>query len=275
MPLSSSKKDGSDRSRGGKPARGALPVGASAPLPQTGIRGRGKEKAVSKPNAVKSAARSLGTPMPSQTPALRAGTLLLSKIERLAHVGDDFVLIELKRARGPSDDQFFTAKALVKHASALIPADEIEQILERFATTVAGKASTLPVNRKFIASLAEQATAARAQHVKAGTLLPVSAMVNRLGISKQAVSKALKEHRWFCVDGPAGTHLYPAFFADGKYDRRELEKVSKALGELPGPSKWQFFTTPKVSLNGRTPLVALANGDVKPVLVAAAGFAER
>jgi hypothetical protein len=63
---------------------------------------------------------------------------------------------------------------------------------------------------------------------------------------------------------------FPYFFADEKYPRRALEKVSKALGKLPGARKWQFFTTPRISLNGKTPLEALSKGQVDAVLSAAA-----
>lgn len=68
---------------------------------------------------------------------------------------------------------------------------------------------------------------------------------------------------------------YPSFYLDSRVDRRKLERVSKALGALPGWEKWRFFTTPKGSLAGLTPLDALKNGKYAEVLTAAAGFAER
>ena len=45
--------------------------------------------------------------------------------------------------------------------------------------------------------------------------------------------------------------------------------------ENAGPAKLQFFTTPKASLEGLTPLQALAQGLASRVRVAAAGFAQR
>jgi hypothetical protein len=72
-----------------------------------------------------------------------------------------------------------------------------------------------------------------------------------------------------------GDRLYPAFFADPELDRQQLETVAKELRELPGWSKWQFFTTPKASLGGRTPLDALKTGKLQEVRRAAVGFAER
>jgi hypothetical protein len=51
--------------------------------------------------------------------------------------------------------------------------------------------------------------------------------------------------------------------------------VSKALSDLPGGSKLQFFMTPKGSLSGQTPLDAIANGHLAAVRNAARGFVER
>ena len=69
--------------------------------------------------------------------------------------------------------------------------------------------------------------------------------------------------------------FYPSFFADTeKYDRRVIEKISKALGGLSGGNKLAFFTTPKILLGNKTPLEALSKGKIDKVLVAAAGFLE-
>ena len=130
-------------------------------------------------------------------------------------------------------------------------------------------------NRKFLEKMAIQSYAARERDIAEGRLLPAAKIWEKLEITKQAVSKAVKENRMFTLDGPSGESLYPAFFTDGRYDRRALEKVSKALGCLPGPSKWQFFTTGKASLGGKTPLDALSSGEIDAVLTTAAGFVER
>lgn len=124
-------------------------------------------------------------------------------------------------------------------------------------------------------TLQNQGHAARAEEFARGNLLPASEFQSALNISRQAISKAIKENRLFCLDGPCGENWYPAFFADASQNRRSLERVCKQLGELPGPSKWQFFTTGKHTLDGRTPLQALAAGELERVLIAAAGFAER
>lgn len=118
------------------------------------------------------------------------------------------------------------------------------------------------------------AEAAMSRRLSQGELLPSAEYVARRGISRQALSKALAAQRVFYVD-VAGQRCVPAFFLDAQLERRQLEAVCKALGELPGPAKLQFFTTPKASLEGLTPLQALAQGLASRVRVAAAGFAQR
>lgn len=130
-------------------------------------------------------------------------------------------------------------------------------------------------NAGFMKTLDGQAAAARAQALAAGLLLTAADFQRALGITRQAISKAVNTWRMFYLDGPSGRQLYPAFFADASLDRRAIESVSEALGEMPGPSKWQFFTTPRASLGGKTPLEAMTQGGLAKVLLAAAAFRER
>ena len=94
-----------------------------------------------------------------------------------------------------------------------------------------------------------------------------------LGITRQALSKALAAGRIFTVNVGARQY-YPAFYVHGDFDRRALERITRLLGSLPGWSKWQFFTTPKASLGKLTPLQALSRGRLDPVERAAKAFAE-
>ncbi|OXI87782.1 hypothetical protein CFB50_04210 [Burkholderia sp. AU33423] len=110
--------------------------------------------------------------------------------------------------------------------------------------------------------------------VAAGRLLPAAELWAGLGISRQALNKALVSGRIFTVDVGAAQY-YPAFYLAGDIDRKTLGKVTQQLGSLPGWSKWQFFTTPKASLGNVTPLKALSQGQVERVERAAAAFAER
>lgn len=154
-------------------------------------------------------------------------------------------------------------KALVEEETGVEPAPS-------------GLTSARPVNTKdFMASMAIEEQAQRTQDIAAGRLIPGSEMRARLGVSAQALSAALRSHRMFALSGPSGEYYYPAFFAEtDKYDRKDLEKVSRALGSLPSGSKWHFFTTEKFSLGGKTPLELLAKGKVEEVIAAAAGFVE-
>jgi len=94
------------------------------------------------------------------------------------------------------------------------------------------------------------------------------------GLSFQALENALAALRIFAIE-LKGQRLFPDFFLDEKFDRRRLASICRALGNVPGGSKLQFFTTPKGSLGGRTPLDALADGDLAAVRVTARGFVER
>lgn len=125
-----------------------------------------------------------------------------------------------------------------------------------------------------LAGLESKARTARKHLAAARKVLPAGEIVAQLNISRQALSKAVKAHRLFAVEA-GGERLYPAFFADADLDRRQLERVAKELGELPGWQKWEFFTTPKASLGGLTPVEALKRGRYTETRRAAIGFLER
>ena len=127
-------------------------------------------------------------------------------------------------------------------------------------------------NEKFMEDMAAQALERRKEEIASGRLLSAAALADRLSLTTQAVSAAVRADRMFVLNGPSGEGYFPSFFADEKYPRRALEKVSKALGKLPGASKWEFFRTPRISLNEKTPLEALSKGQVDSVLLAAAAF---
>lgn len=126
----------------------------------------------------------------------------------------------------------------------------------------------------FMAGLKRQEQTAQQRDIASGELLPGSEMQRRLQISAQALSAAMKRKRIFAIKGAGGRYHYPAFFADSAYDRSTLERVSQALGDLPGTSKLHFFTSPRHSLEGLNPLQALAKGRVDAVLDQANAFLE-
>lgn len=119
-----------------------------------------------------------------------------------------------------------------------------------------------------------QVQAERRMLVADGKLLPAAQTWAGLGMTRQALSKAVASGRIFTVDVGAAQY-YPAFYLAGDIDRKTLGRVTQCLGDLPGWSKWQFFTTPKASLGNVTPLVALSRGKVDEVERAATAFAER
>ncbi len=116
--------------------------------------------------------------------------------------------------------------------------------------------------------------------LREGALLDSARFQERAGFSRQALSKAVGAKRLFYVEVGA-IRGYPAFYLDPQLQRKQVETVCKLLGDLSGGSKWLFFTTPKGSLarqatgQARTPLEALADGDLAKVKLAASGYAQR
>ena len=161
-----------------------------------------------------------------------------------------------------SHGQRVTPDALAEKLASL--SGQIDRIRER-----------LTGDRKLVSqSQRKQAERYMRRLVEEGALVSATELIEVLNVSRQALSKSVKQHRLFYVE-VAGERYYPAFFIDRRYERRQLEQVSRVLGELPGASKLQFFLTPKASLDGQTPLDALAGGKYSRVRIAAEGFADR
>lgn len=128
--------------------------------------------------------------------------------------------------------------------------------------------------RQFMRDLEEQERQQREKDVASHSLLPGAELRARLKVTPQALSAALKARRLFALRGASGEYVYPAFFADPRHDRHTLEKISKILGDLPGAAKWDFFTIPRLSLGGKSPLEALAKGKLDAVMAAARACAD-
>ena len=109
--------------------------------------------------------------------------------------------------------------------------------------------------------------------IKMQELLDSSNFTKRLNWTRQALSKALRANRVFFLEA-RGDRYFPAFFTDPRHERRHLEAVSRMLGDVPGSGKWIFFTTPKGSLSGLTPIQALDNGQLGAVKAAAERFTQ-
>lgn len=117
----------------------------------------------------------------------------------------------------------------------------------------------------------EQAQSFRTELVKNGQLVDADAFCKLLEISPLELQTGLLEKRYFGVE-VGEEFYYPSFYADSTVKRSEIEGISELLLDLDGSSKWQFFNTPKLTLNGVTPLAALAQGRFQDVAFAAGGF---
>ena len=136
--------------------------------------------------------------------------------------------------------------------------------------------STPPDNAAFMDEFALQERRNRQRDVETGVLLFSDDICAGLGITRQSLSQAVREQRMFTLESPSGKLTYPAFFADPRLDHCKLEQIPQALGDLPGSSKYGFFTTPKMSLRSRSPLEFLAaGGDIQSLLKTARGHRER
>lgn len=206
-------------------------------------------------------------------------------IARTLNLGDGYVVVKFrdrKTDKGKSADQTSNPVALLDTMFPSIAKNKVRMLFEREVTenfplttatpTSASRATEDSENALFTARLDQQSMAARQRHLDQGSLLTSADICQRLAITRQALSKAVKSQRFFSVDGPSNSQLYPAFFATSTDERRVLEAISQKLGDMPGPSKWDFFLTPKLSLGGRSPISALQAGDLPLVSAAAEAF---
>ncbi|SFM03175.1 hypothetical protein [Rugamonas rubra] len=204
----------------------------------------------------------------------RVEALAPANIEQAADLGAGYVIVKLRNPptrRGHIANQAFQTTIPVMTRERLVTA------LQR-GGTLAGVEDLRkrPVkNEAFMRNMASQERARRTELAESGALIGAQDLADRLEVSPQAVSKALKAGRLFALEGSGGRPLYPAFYSDGEVSRRVLETVTRALGDIPASSKWQFLTTPKASLGGATPLLAQQRGDLQAVMATAAGFVER
>ena len=125
---------------------------------------------------------------------------------------------------------------------------------------------------EFMAWLEQQQQAQRQADIASGKLLSETETRDHLRLSTKGLREARNAKRIFALCSPSGESVYPAFFTDPSLDCKVVEKICEALGDLPGESKWHFFTAPRISLGGTSPLQALTNGKVDKVLDLAFAF---
>lgn len=217
-------------------------------------------------------------------------------IEKMSDLGQGYVLVKLKnhvadlpgKRQGPSaraGSTFETVPPGVPKISPTRALQVLNELSRRLGNSSVGarRASGTESlarreareNDQFMEDLRAQELANRKRDIEEGHLLTSTALAERLEIKTQALSKAVGSQRMFTLDGPSGRKFYPAFFAHPGIDRERIETVCQALGSLPGPSKWEFFTSPRESLKNMTPIDALGRGMLTQVLRAATAFVER
>jgi len=205
------------------------------------------------------------------TPATVA-ELVPGNIERATRIDKDYVIVKLRDTNAQKSPNPHSVNSDAGGAFLPMSADHLGQLRTRLAEVLPGADVE---NSAYLDQLAAQEKERRAQMVHKGQLIEAKELASRLGITVQAISQALKARRLFDLDCGGGKRLYPAFYADPESDRATLGEITRLLGDIPASAKWQFFSTPKQSLNGRTPLQALKDGDVAKVQTSVRGFLER
>lgn len=157
--------------------------------------------------------------------------------------------------------------ALGQHTSPASGADLVRKVKLPSIHAFEGNENSLDRAR-----LHAQAQAAQRRMVMKGELLDTSAMTEALGMSRQALNKAVRERRILSVEVDA-TPYYPAFYAARDLDRKVLEKVTRKLADLPGWTKLDFFKSANGALGGLSPLDALRQGLVSPAVELAEAYA--
>jgi hypothetical protein len=156
--------------------------------------------------------------------------------------------------------------------------DEVVQRTLAGASGLAAVAMTTPASvrsgEQFIKSARMHSAEALTERIQRRELVTSGELQKLLGVNRQSLSEAVKRGRLFALLGPSGENYYPAFYGDSELNRRDIERVAKALGRLPPAAKLHFFTSTSTLLQD-TPLAALRNGRLDEVLAAAAGYAER
>jgi hypothetical protein len=140
-------------------------------------------------------------------------------------------------------------------------------------TTASEKYATQ--GQEFIARMRKESDATLQRRIERKELVTAGELTSALQVPSCWVRDAVVARRLFAVVGPSGEAYYPAFYADPRYGRHALEKVSQRLGDLPGALKYPFFTRLSYFLGSKPPLDALAEGRLADVLKMASAYAER
>ena len=236
-----------------------------------------------KPRRQPRPSRTRGQPFLTEA-MLRKSELMLT--QAMSSVADSPAEASTRRGKDVATDGFQRMYSLIVHA---MPAELRLHVVEKMKQglsnverevraelprTETRKRRELVSTADFVAQLEREELEYREEQVASKELLSSAEMRARLQVTPQALSAAVKAKRMFTLSGPSGAQFFPAFFADREYDRPVLERVSKALGDLPGGRKYFFFTAQRYSLGGKSPLQALGKGKIDQVLAAAEAYLE-
>ncbi len=109
--------------------------------------------------------------------------------------------------------------------------------------------------------------------VDEGLLVSGKELAQHIRLSEAWLDESVASDALFLLT--VGSEVYfPAFYGHPAFDRSQLERVSQAMVNLPGWSKWTFFMRRNSGLNGRSPLEALEQGEFEAVLSAAHAYAQ-
>jgi hypothetical protein len=174
---------------------------------------------------------------------------------------------------GPTDYGTFTEAELVE----ALREDEVGQaILDAARNPARARMSTAKSKREgrqFMASVEQNAAAALEVRITNRLLVDSAELEHKLRVRRRAIRNAVAANRLIEFQRSTGEKFYPSFYTDASLNRRDVEKVSKALGALPPDLKLHFFTQRLTSLNA-SPLEALRKGRLIEVLNLATAFAE-
>jgi hypothetical protein len=111
----------------------------------------------------------------------------------------------------------------------------------------------------------------RRQLVENGLLIDPQTLQRALSLTAGDIADAAREGRLFRID-VGEEQYYPAFFVSKTVPLAVLQSVSIALEPLSDWQKWDFFTARRGSLGDRSPLEALAVGQIELVMARARSF---
>lgn len=98
-----------------------------------------------------------------------------------------------------------------------------------------------------------------------GWVIPASVLQARRNLTAEQLKAAEIEGRVISISSPDGEVYYPSCFGEQSLIE-SIEAVMQRLTELPWLEKWTFLMLPVRSLNGRSPVEALADGNLDEVL---------